>query len=319
MNPTLQQLLLERRQKAARRKVADFSPPRLNQPLIIVSAPRAGSTLLFETLACFSELWTIGEESHEIIEGIPELHPAAHGYVSNRLTAADATPAVISALHDRFARQLQDRHGSHLIDRPAVARPDAIRMLEKTPKNALRIPFLRTIFPDARLLFLYREPAENINSMLEGWQSQRFIAYRALPGWPHGPWSFLLTPGWEAMREKSVAEIAAYQWEAANATIVDDLAALPRTTWSLVRYSDLVREPRQTIQRIAAFAELQWDEAVEQRVSQALPISSMTVSAPAADKWRKNAHQLEPLLPGLVPMIRRVEALETACAFENSS
>lgn len=79
------------------------------QPLIIVSAPRAGSTLLFETLAHFPDLWTIGEESHEIIEGIPELHPAAYGYASNRLTAAAATPTITSFLHDRFARQLQDR------------------------------------------------------------------------------------------------------------------------------------------------------------------------------------------------------------------
>lgn len=310
MNSSLQQLLVQRRRKAARRKVIDFEPPRLARPLIIVSAPRAGSTLLFETLSRFPELWTIGEESHEIIEGIPELHPAAHGYASNRLSAADATPEVREALYDRFARQLQDRAGRHLIDLPPGERPPAVRLLEKTPKNALRIPFLAALFPDAHFLFLFREPAANISSMIEGWQSHRFIAYRSLPDWPHGPWSFLLTPGWESLRDSSIAQIAASQWQAANAAIVEDLAGLPPSCWSLVRYDDLVNEPGPIIQRIAQAAGLTWDVEVEQRVSQALPLSGMTVSAPSAEKWRKNAAQIEPLLPGVAGVVRQVDALD---------
>lgn len=309
MAQSLYHQLVKERQKVIRRRLADFQPPALVQPLIIVSAPRSGSTLLFETLAHFPDLWTIGEESHEIIEGIPALHPAAQGYASNRLTEADATPAVSNLLHDRFARQLQDRQGRQLIDLPVAEQPTAVRLLEKTPKNALRIPFLRALFPDARFLFLYRDPAENISSILEGWQSQRFIAYRALPGWSRGAWSFLLTPGWEMLVDRPLVEIAAQQWRVANETILADLAALPRADWHWVRYTDLVREPRPTIQRIAQFAALPWDDQVEQRVAQALPPSRMTLSAPAADKWRKHAGQIAPLLPGLEPMIRQVAAL----------
>ncbi|MFM7582979.1 MAG: hypothetical protein ACKO9F_09745, partial [Caldilinea sp.] len=70
-NSALRRQVLEARQKRVRRQIQSFQPPHLVQPLIIVSAPRAGSTLLLETLANFSELWTIGEESHEIFEGIP--------------------------------------------------------------------------------------------------------------------------------------------------------------------------------------------------------------------------------------------------------
>ncbi len=77
-----------------------FVPPALVQPLIIVSAPRAGSTLLFETLAHFPDLWTIGEESHEIIEGIPELHPVAHGYLSDRLATRCMVLSVDTRLGD---------------------------------------------------------------------------------------------------------------------------------------------------------------------------------------------------------------------------
>ena len=94
-----------------------------------------------------------------------------------------------------------------------------------------------------------------------------------------------------------------------NATILDDLATLPASAWTLVRYTDLVRDPKQPIQRIAQFAELQWDDHVEQRVSQSLPTSSMTLSAPDTEKWRKHGWQLDPLLPGLDPIIRRVETI----------
>lgn len=309
MNQSLHQLIQQRRQKRARRQLHDFQPPHFDRPLIIVSAPRAGSTLLFETLARFAELWTIGEESHEIIEGIPALHPAAHGYRSNRLTAADATPAVIDTLHDRFARQLCDRAGQNLIDLPAAERPLRVRMLEKTPKNALRIPFLRALFPAARFLFLYREPAANISSMVEGWQSQRFIAYRALPGWKHGPWSFLLTPGWEALQEESLVGIAAQQWRVANETILADLGALPRADWLLVRYRDLVATPHSLIQQIATFAELPWDEAIAAHVAQPLPISSMTVSTPMADKWRQHEATLAAVLPATQEIDARIGAL----------
>ena len=306
MNPALHQRLVKQRQKTARRQMTEFQPPRLVQPLIIVSAPRAGSTLLFETLAHFPALWTIGEESHEIIEGIPALHPAAHDYASNRLTAADATPAVTALLHDRFARQLQDRQGRQLIDLPTDQQPAQVRLLEKTPKNALRVPFLRTLFPDTRFLFLYRDPAENISSILEGWQAQRFIAYRSLPGWPPGAWSFLLTPDWERLWERPLVEIAAHQWRVANETILADLDALPRDVWHMVRYTDLVTAPKQTLHQIAAFANLHWDDTVEQVVSQALPVSRMTFSAPAPEKWRKHEAALATVLPGVEDVVTQV-------------
>lgn len=312
MNPALHQLLVKQRQKRERRQATNFHPPRLAQPLIIVSAPRAGSTLLFETLAHFPDLWSIGEESHDTIEGIPALHPAAHGYASNRLTAADATAAIITLLHDRFARQLQDRSMRHWIELPEADRPSSVRLLEKTPKNALRIPFLRAVFPDARFIFLYRDPAANISSILEGWQSRRFIAYRALPGWPHGAWSFLLTPGWESLRERPLVEIAAHQWRVANETMLADLDRLPHSDWRLVRYADLVATPKQVIRQVAAFADLHWDDEVEQIVSQALPVSRMTLSTPAPEKWRKHAAALATALPGVESIVKQVARMEHA-------
>lgn len=288
----------------------EAEPPELVQPLFIISAPRSGSTLLFETLAGFPDLWTVGDESHALIEGLPELHPAARGYASNRLTAAEATPAIAAALRLRFARSLRNRAGQAPAELPKAQRPARVRLLEKTPKNILRIPFLRAVFPDARFLVLYRAPEETLASMLEGWRTRRrFVAYQPLPGWPHRNWRFLLVPGWEALSDRPLADIVAHQWRMAHEVLLGDLEELPAGTWKLLRYADLVREPRPILRRIARFAELDWDGRVEEDLAGGLPLSGMTLSAPEPEKWRRQAAAIERVLPGLRPLVGRLEAL----------
>ncbi len=289
----------------------DFQGPEFTKPIFIVSAPRAGSTLLFETLSKFTELWTIAEESHEVIEGIAEFHPAAKNFSSNRLTAAEVTAALAVRLRHRFVQQLQAATGEIYLDLPVEKRPIHIRFLEKTPKNALRIPFLRAVFPQALFIYLYRDPYENIASLVEGWRSRRFIAYHQLPAWPYRGWSFLLPPGWPSLQESSLVEIAAYQWKMANTCILEDLQQLPATTWHAVYYTDFIEQPRKTIKAISEFAALQWHPTIEQFTSRPLPMSQLTLSAPASDKWRKYEPQLTALLPMLAPTIQWATALVT--------
>ena len=128
---------------------AQAGRPAFERPVFIVAAPRSGSTLLFETMARNRGLWTIGGESHQEFEAIPGLNPASSIYHSNRLTEADADPATAATLMDAFAAKLQHADGNQLHQYPQEQRPTAIRFLEKTPKNALRIPFMRAVFPDA--------------------------------------------------------------------------------------------------------------------------------------------------------------------------
>ncbi|MEC4895503.1 MAG: sulfotransferase [Oscillatoria sp. PMC 1051.18] len=287
--------------------VEEFQPPKFVKPIFIVSAPRAGSTLLFETLSQFPELWTIGGESHDLIEGIRELHPSTHNYTSNRLTEADARPEICETLQKRFVRQLRDRTQQAYLDLPLQERPPKVRFLEKTPKNVLRIPFLKAAFPEALFIYLYRDPRQNISSLLDGWRSRRFVSYRNLPGWDYQEWSFFLPPNWSSLQTSSIVEIAAYQWKTANSYILDDLNNLPRSSWCWVRYSDLVQQPKQTITKISNFAELNRDEHIEKILSQSLPVSRMALSAPSPEKWRKNAQEIEPILPNLEPIIKLVE------------
>ena len=74
-----------------------------------------------------------------------------------------------------------------------------MRLLEKTPKNALRVPFLLEVFPDAQFIFPQSEPRANLSSMMQAWRAKGWVTYRQLPGWP-GPWSLPLPPGYERLQ-----------------------------------------------------------------------------------------------------------------------
>ena len=82
-----------------------------DRPIFIVSTPRSGSTLLYETLERAPELFSIGDESHGLIEGVPGLSPPQRGWLSNRLVANDVTAARAEQLAAGFYRQLKDRDG----------------------------------------------------------------------------------------------------------------------------------------------------------------------------------------------------------------
>jgi hypothetical protein len=274
----------------------------LNQPVFIIAAPRSGSTLLFETLAVSEQLCTLGGEGHELIEGIAALQPGAPRVESNRLDAEHATDAVASRIVAQMLREARDAHGKP--PPPATA----IRFLEKTPKNALRIPFLNRIFPDARFIVLWREPRENLGSIIEAWRSGRWKTYNGLPGFD-GPWSLLLPPGWRAMNGRPLAEIAAFQWDSTYRIVLDDLAALARERWTTVSYGDLTGNTAATIRRLCEFIGIEFDRSLAQHVMQPLPWSRYTLAPPAPGKWRQHETEISGVLPSIRATWERLNAL----------
>jgi hypothetical protein len=276
--------------------IAAKGDPVFDRPVFIVSPPRSGSTLLFETLARAPRLFTIGDESHQLIEGVPQLGPESRGFESNRLLAEDATPAAAEALRRRFYESLRDREGR----RPPPGQ--RVRMLEKTPKNSLRVPFLARVFPEARFIYLYRDPRQVLSSMIEAWTTGRFRTYPQLPGWTGAAWSLLLVPGWRELIGRPLHEIVAAQWNVATRLLIDDLQALPVERRTIARYDALVADPAAEIRRLCAAIGLDWDEA-----GLALRLSRYTVSPPDADKWRRHTAEIEAVLPSLTEQVARAE------------
>lgn len=258
---------------------------RFERPIFIVSSPRAGSSLLFQTMAQAPEIFTIGGESHILIETIPGLHPRERGWSSNCLEATDAIPPVVDELAGRLHAALRDRNGR--------APAGRAMMIEKTPKNSLRIPFLAAVFPDARFVYLYRDPRETMSSMIEAWLSGRFITYPALPGWPNLPWSLLLVPGWRKLAALSLPEIVAHQWAETTDILLDDLATMPDERVRAISYADFIASPQAVVAELCASLDIAWDRPL----AQSLPLSPTVVSIPRTEKWRRNEAAIEKLAP----------------------
>ncbi|MBX7247973.1 MAG: sulfotransferase [Caulobacteraceae bacterium] len=273
--------------------------PVFDRPIFVVNPPRSGSSVLFETLSLAPGLYTLGGENHRLLEAIPELSMERRGWTSNRLDAADADPLVVAELRDSFLAELRDRNGR----RPGAGR---LRMLEKTPKNALRIPFLAKAFPEARFVYLHRDPRAVLASMMEAWESGRFNTYAVVPGWRHPlNWSLLLTPGWQSLSGKPLNEVVAGQWAAAMGVLLDDLEAVPADRRFIARYEAFVDSPEGEIRRLAGLLDLEWD----QTLGASVPLSGHTVSAPGKDKWMKRQAEIEAVLPGLQDLIARAERM----------
>lgn len=270
-----------------------------DRPVFIMSSPRSGSTLLFETLAQAAGLYTIGGESHLVIEQIPGLSPRDRGFDSNVLTERDATAERAALVRRRFHAVLRDRDGLP----PPSGR---VRMLEKTPKNALRMRFLRQVFPEARFVFLHRDARQTLSSMIDAWRSARFRTYPRLPGWQGElAWSLLLVPGWRELVGKPLQDVVRVQWERTLNAILDELEQVPRERWIALDYGDFLRQPEAEVKRICAAFDLTWDR----QLGASLPLSRYTLTTPAQDKWRKHADLIEPMLPMLEATMQRAHSV----------
>ena len=277
--------------KPADRPSSERFRERFDRPIFLVSTPRSGSTLLYETLEKAPGLFATGDESHRLIESVPGLAPHHRGWLSNRLLAIDASPDRAEALASGFYNQLKDRDG---------IRPDGrVRMIEKTPKNALRIPFFNAIWPDTKFIYLYRDVRETFYSMMEAWQSGGFRTYPGLPGWQGPPWSLLLVPDWRRLNGLQLSEIVAHQWAITTDTMLNDLEQLSEERVSAIDYGTFLDAPQLEIERLTVEVGLDWDR----QLGGTLPLSKTTVSQPDRQKWRR----IEQTIQAVWPIVERAD------------
>jgi uncharacterized protein (TIGR03032 family) len=209
---------------------------RIVRPIFVVAPPRSGAALLFEL---FSNLPALSPLRHAaVIDSVAPVAAASRGWDSHRLTAADATPEIAAAIEEAYYNKLH--HGDQ-------------RLLEHTGQNALRIPFLAELFPDAQFLVVHRDPRFAIAGMLETWRSGVSVTEPQLPGWSGPPWSMVLVPGWRELAGKPLPELVARQWSSAVSLLLDDLEQLPRARWHALSWERLLAEPRPELARLCTF------------------------------------------------------------------
>ena len=129
------------------------------------------------------------------------------------VSASDLHDTMRKPLEKLLLKSLQSVDLGMLSNIKQVDQPKALRWLDNLPQNSLRIPFLHALFPDALFIYIRREAKDNISSIMDGWKPASHITQRHLPNWDNSlAWSYVLPENWQALKGKSLAEIAAFQY-----------------------------------------------------------------------------------------------------------
>jgi len=108
---------------------------------------------------------------------------------------------------------------------------DETYFLDKTPRYYLIIPEISKFFPDAKFIFLFRNPVHIMSSVLQTWCDGKFrTLYRFHQDLTYGPG--LLSAGYELLRDKAYA----------------------------IRYEDYLMEPAKLSREICDYLEISFDE-----------------------------------------------------------
>ncbi len=261
----------------------------IERPIFIIGAPRSGTSMLYAVLRTSSKLAHWPGEAHEVWEA--DHHPALRGWDSNALTAEDADAATRARIRRDFF--LVTGTGKRLID--------------KTPRNALRIGFIDALFPDARYIFLQRDGRDNVNSLINAWRTPRYRTYalpepHSIPGVDPKWWKFTLYPGWREDVGGPLEVVCANQWKSSYDHSLAAFERVPRSRYRAIKYEQLVESPEEEVARLMEFLELDLESAVKEKATAARTKPVNVVTPPERGKWRReNRAEIERVLPLIAP------------------
>ncbi len=274
-------------------------------PIILIGSQRSGTTWLGDVLAEHPSIAYWSEPRHVWTRGFA-------GRPDDVLTSADAAPSVVHRIRGTFERFVQ-RAGKE-------------RLAEKTPSNCLRVSFVHSVLPEARLLLMLRDGRSVLESTdrimrtgvsisrvmkrarethVTDWPAYtgqaietvvRRIARRPLRYWGMKP------PGWRDWIGRDPLHVMlAKQWTAAIDHATRDAARLPPGACMTFRYEDLVRSPAPIAAEIADFCALRDPDLFIDEIFR-------TVSGAAVDRWRctLNASILADIRPIMTPTLDRL-------------
>ena len=274
-------------------------PRELKRPIILLGNFRSGTTMLQRILATHHDVV-------ELYEPVGMWLYADPSRDHDEFDESDATERVQKYIRGQFLKY-QTEHGDRTI-------------IEKTPHNILRIRYVREIFPDARFLYIVRNPLSFISSVELKWQrpagSKRLL--KRVKSTPITQIPFylkrFLNQQWynrilrrkylsvwgprykgiqKDLKDEDMLTVIARQWARAASKADRDLALFDEGQVFKLRYEDFVENPVDYLRRICLHCEVEMtDEMVE--------YVRTTVTTDRRDKWQRfDAQQLAKIIPEL--------------------
>ena len=118
--------------------------------VMIIGPPRSGTTLLGNLLDLHPRISTIIEPYYIWDHHFRE-------YPHDQMSEKDASDPVRRRIRGSFGRYLTDIGADMVVD--------------KSPRNSIKIPFIKAVFPEAYFVIIMRDPRDTILSIQRQWQS----------------------------------------------------------------------------------------------------------------------------------------------------
>ncbi len=249
--------------------LVEVPPP----PIFLVGFPRSGTTLL-DTL----------------LMNIPHLHVLEEMPIVRSVENELGDPERIASLSSAEANALRARYFDTL--RQVAPPGPGQRVLDKFPFHMTRMGIIHRIFPDAKVIFAERHPADCVLSAF----MSNFELNRAML-------SFTTLEG-----TANLYDLASTAWMRAETNLPIDICR--------IRYERMVEDLESEMRRLLDFLEIPWTNAVlDNRKSAARrehirTASYSQVTEPiykrSAGRWERYRNKMEGVLPILKPWAERM-------------
>jgi hypothetical protein len=224
----------------------------------------------------------------------------------------DATDQVKRYIRNEFLKY-QQQHENRLI-------------VEKTPHNILRIPYVRAIFPEAHFLYIVRNPLSFVSSVELKWQqpATRKRIVKRLKSTPvtqlHHYLQRFLNQQWnnrilgrkylsiwgprykgiqEDLKTENLMTVIARQWSRASSKAERDLALFEDGQVLRLRYEDFVQDPISHMERLCTHCGLQMTNDMAKTTKE-------IVKTDRKLKWQRfEPHTLARIIPELYDEMER--------------
>lgn len=287
----------------------------IEKPIIILGCNRSGTTLLFKNLSSHPDVWSLYIESQDIFYK----HYPIDDKFGDRITEPpdETVDEDIKAYFYKKCHNKEYYKDTRLINHiPAkyfqrpfskIYKRPPIRIVEKTPANCFRVPFLNELFPDAKIIFVIRRAEDVISSLMEGWKNWSHCTNRK---WQYTKWHYLVPEKWKDWKHKTLQEICAFQWIQSNQMAWKDLKRYRKENFLFLRHEDIMENPVQNYKDILEYCELRSSNYFNDQIKNIdKRIFTTGGSAPKKEKWKELhyteiesvRYMFEPLLKQFYP------------------
>lgn len=265
-------------------------------PVIIVGAPRSGTSLLFHILRTTQPLWSLPSEGFHIWNNIS--HPSLYNWSSEECPDVgellSTQKQLILKLYNEqiMPNWFWNRIGYEKIWKFSKTRAQKIerkmqgelfinltkilfymnpmsnlygkRLVDKTVSNCLRLDIVKQIFPEARYIYIKRNGIDTIKSLIHGWLNpDRFVTFSPqealhINGYNGKDWKFVMPEGWREFGGRHISELCSWQWQKCHEKILE-FRERNASLFLDIKLEELVATPADVLKSVADFSELPYE------------------------------------------------------------